>query len=137
MLPRAPIFVSKFHWLYTGPCIPRVKEVHFYDSTMDGYARLARDMGNYRELGIIRGFKKFNLQNLLYLQAELNKLEFEHKELVEQNSASTRSTVDRDWDILIDPPNDSDKKQWQKFLEIRGKLKEYSMIHDLVLLNET
>ena len=42
---------------------------------MEGYAKIAAFMGAYPEVAIIRRFAALNMQNVLYLQAELVNLE--------------------------------------------------------------
>jgi hypothetical protein len=44
---------------------------------MEGYAKVAHLMGTHGEFGIFRRFQTLNMQNLLYLQAEITHLEAE------------------------------------------------------------
>lgn len=96
-----------------------------------GYSILASLMGAYPEVAIFRRFGAINARNLLYLQAELTALE---KKLLDAEKADLesghpdRSIYSRDWRTLaesIEAP-DGDGSQWQIFLRLREKLREYS-----------
>jgi hypothetical protein len=96
---------------------------------MEGYSNLAQFMGQHTEFGIFRQFSRLNLQNLLYLQAELVHLEADLRETVraDQNSGHPRKVAySKDWWSLANSRNDGDERQWAKVLEIREKLREYS-----------
>lgn len=103
--------------------------------TMGGYPKLASFMGANPEVAILRRFGALNARNLLYFQAELVALEAELKGFADQDSASDnedRKEYSRCWDLLSRSDDNSnggdetDGKQWQTMLRIRGKLKEYS-----------
>jgi len=95
----------------------------------EGYAKLARLMGSQDEFAILRSFRSLNMQNLLYLQAELTHLETELKELVERDAAHlNRQFHVKDWWSLSQGDEEEDTEQWTKFLEIRDKLEKYSKI---------
>ena len=78
------------------------------------------------------GFRTLNMQNLLYLQAELVKLESELSVLakadIEEGNSGDRikSWYTQDWIPLSNYDSNTDDKQWQKMLQIRTKIKEYS-----------
>ena len=99
---------------------------------MQGYADLASMMGRYPDTGILRRFGTLNMQNLLYLQAELIKLESELHELAKTDSDQgksgnrVRGWYSKDWISLSNYYGSTDETQWQKVLQIRRKLKEYS-----------
>lgn len=99
---------------------------------MHNYADLASMMGRYPDTGILRRFGTLNMQNLLYLQAELTKLESELHVLaradIDQGNSGDRvkSWYAQDWIPLSNYYGNTDDKQWQKMLQIREKLKEYS-----------
>lgn len=96
---------------------------------MEGYPELASIMGRYFEMGILRRFGTLNALNLLYLQAELIELESELQEIAGKDVKSDipfRSDFAHDWVLLSKPIGNGDEKQWQKVLQIRAKLKEYS-----------
>jgi hypothetical protein len=98
---------------------------------MEGYEKLAARMAGDPELGIFRRFATLNTQNLLYLQAEIIHLETELRVLAQVDKDSShpaRQRYHRDWTDLSqtrDNGNDEDK-QWQKVLELRKVLSEYS-----------
>lgn len=96
---------------------------------MEGYAKIAQLMGYSPELGILRRFGALNTQNLLYLQAELMHMEYDLQNLAEVDRSSNitqRVIYTKDWWSLSHSKIDGNEKQWQKVLEIRSKLKEYS-----------
>ena len=95
---------------------------------MDGYARLGDLMGTNGALAIFRRYGRLNIQNLLYLQAELNELEQELKEIAfEDGLPENRETqrYSKEWWRLARGCG-QDSLQWRKCLEIRAKLQEYS-----------
>ncbi|KAG4435317.1 hypothetical protein IFR05_009206 [Cadophora sp. M221] len=93
---------------------------------MEGYANLADLMGNDHTDGHFLIFQKFealSAQNLLYLQAELINLQESLGFLVSRDVGDPeKSMFTRDWEALSSA---DDNSQWQKWLEIRRKLKEY------------
>lgn len=95
------------------------------------YSSMAEILGNQAGLAIYRRFATLNAQNLLYLQSELINLEAELKKLVLDDSNSDdeqRRVFQSDIGALKSAPGDATAgKQWKKILEIRAKLKEYSM----------
>lgn len=95
------------------------------------YSSLAELLGNNDGLAIYRRFATLNAQNLLYLQSELINLEDELKRPVIADSLSDdeqRRVFKHDVTALKNAPSDAaEGKQWKKVLEIREKLKEYSM----------
>ena len=87
-------------------------------------------MSHYPEFAIFRNFNTLRLQNLLYLQAELTQLETRLQEASEKNGNSVvqhEQWAARDWQHLsrADPISGEPNKQWEIFLLIREKLKEY------------
>lgn len=108
-----------------------------------GYRLLASAMGHSPQLAIFKRFGTLNAQNILYLQAELTVLENKLEEYIKEDQSARggdRDIYDRDWETLktsheINSPGNDDKpppttvsnRQWKTFLEIRGKLKEYSI----------
>ncbi len=97
---------------------------------MDGYAKLARTMGRYPELAIFRAFRTLNMQNLLYLQAELMTLEqnLEVIAILDNTSGNPgKEAYQNSWAALSKSKNEGDTMQLDKVLTIREKLKEYSM----------
>ena len=94
-----------------------------------GYPQLATYMGLIPEVAIFRRFGALNAQNLLYLQAELVRLE---RLLREKERADSQSNVGRkseyavNWYWLSQSARDGDREQLNLFLKIRRKLREYS-----------
>ena len=101
----------------------------------EGYAKLGLLKGEYLELGIFRRYVALNAQNILYLQAELFHLETQFRQLAKEDQMSDeqeRKDCAVDWWSLQRPikpsaPAIRHRRQWNKFLEIRKKLQEYSM----------
>lgn len=98
------------------------------DSNIEGYPRLASIMGP-RNLGIFRKFSELNALNILQLQAELVYLEQELKILIEEDHASGHPTriMHAKSAYMLRRSTGGNDRQWEKVLEIREKLKEYSM----------
>lgn len=95
----------------------------------EGYAKIAKLMSHHSELAVFRCFTKLNLQNLLYLQAELTHLEDELSCLAERDKDNpNRQFYSKDWWSLaiLEDDDENAREQWEKVIEIRGKLKEYS-----------
>ena len=93
------------------------------------YLELAELMGKYPGLAIFRRFATLNAKNLLYLQAEIAELEDQLDLLERQDYDSTKESESKkfQWEarLLMTAP-EGENQQWQKILEIRTKLKEYS-----------
>ena len=94
----------------------------------EGHAKVATMMSHYNEFAIFRKFSKLNYQNLLYLQAELTHLEANLKKLADRDGRDpNRTYYSKDWWFLAQNEEHDSREQWQKFLQIRNKLKEYSI----------
>lgn len=95
---------------------------------MEGYEKLAQLMGNSHTDGHFLIFQKFehlSAQNLLYLQAEITNLQETIAGLAKENAESEdpeRRLFARDWWALSSA---EDSEQWETFLQLRSKLKEY------------
>lgn len=97
------------------------------ESKMEGYAKVAGLMARYDELAILRGFKNLNLQNLLYLQAEIIHLEDGLKKLADTDAAhSDRKFHSKDWWSLAHGDGQAGKAQWRQIRKIRRRLAKYS-----------
>lgn len=97
---------------------------------MKGYSLLAWRMCEHPELAILRRFKALHMQNLLYLQAELSHLERALYEEAQKNNTSADEIerwFSRDWHHLqsFQQGTDEKSKEWQMFLEIRAKLRDF------------
>lgn len=121
---------------------------------MEGYTKLATVMGAYPEVAIVRRFASLNMQNILYLQAEITELEAQLRIIEEEDRLSgdtDRTDCAFDWLALrdyVNPEQDKVKNdeelvsggssarvvgerlpsnaRWRLLTEIRAKLKEYS-----------
>jgi hypothetical protein len=93
----------------------------------EGYEHLAQFMGKYPALAIFRRFGALNLQNLLYLQAELLYLEDELQQIIQEDNQKGGAVFSRDWYALREGSESGENTQYQLLLEIRKKLFEYSM----------
>ena len=101
-------------------------------ATREGYSQLAWRMSTHPELAIVRRFQALNFQNLLYLQSELSDMEerFRKQEAVDRKSPSeSRRWKARSWKFLQEgiEGDEDEGETWRMFLELRQKLKEYSM----------
>lgn len=107
-------------------------------ATMEGYAKVAHLMGTHPEFAIFRCFSSLNMQNLLYLQAEIIHLEAQLRTIVNQDiNHGGRRYHSKDWWSLSHSQGEGDLKQWNKVLEIRTALKEYSILpimHDNIVI---
>jgi hypothetical protein len=110
--------------------IEKCKEVHFCHQNMKGYKKIATLMGKYPELGTVSRFSSLNIQNLLYMQAELIGLQQDLHELETVNDRSpdeVKASFSRNWLALKSAQeHDGSDEQWKLVLLIREKLKEYS-----------
>lgn len=96
---------------------------------MEGYQRLASLMGTHHEFAIFRRFRALNMQNILYLQAEIMHLEEELTELAKRDLKNPeRAFHNKDWWSLSKGEAEGDQDQWVKVLEIREKLNIYSKL---------
>lgn len=94
---------------------------------MEGYAKVSGLMARYDEFAILRGFKELNLQNLLYLQAEIIHLEDTLKSLVKTDATHPdREFHSKDWWALAHAEDEGGRAQWRRFRKIRRKLAIYS-----------
>ena len=99
---------------------------------MEGYEKLAQLMGNSHTDGHFLIFQKFehmSAQNLLYLQAEIVNLQETLAGLAKEDAESEdpeRQLFARDWWALSSA---EDSGQWEIFLQLRSKLKEYCTLH--------
>ena len=99
------------------------------DQIQNGYPGLAKFIGPDLDqgLGIFKKFAELNARSLLYMQAELLCLEQELDVITHVDEHGTDPTTKNFarsvWEMKK-PPN---RPQWDKVLEVRRKLKDYSM----------
>ena len=96
---------------------------------MEGYAKVAKLMGAHSEFAIFRRFQTLNMQNLLYMQAEIIHLEADLREIVREDARYvSRENFPHDWfSLAMGEEEEGGTEQWNKVLEIREKLDRYSM----------
>ncbi|SLM38568.1 hypothetical protein LPUS_08827 [Lasallia pustulata] len=99
--------------------------------SMGSYNKLSKFMGSWPEVAIFRRFGALNAQNLLFLQAELVRLEDQLQSIREDDAQSAdleKKQSHQSWRslVLAHEQGDASTSQWQKVLEIRDKLKEYN-----------
>jgi hypothetical protein len=98
--------------------------------TMKGYTKIAALMGKYPNLGMVSQFSSLNIQNLLYMQAELAELQQQLHELQVYNDRSENPNMarfSRSWVLMSSAEADEESnEQWKVALLIREKLKQYS-----------
>jgi hypothetical protein len=100
-------------------------------ATREGYAQIAWRMSVFPELAATRCFRALNMQNLLYLQAELDELEkaIHRQEQIDRESQSEKQRWNaRSWKTLKNGAQTAggDGEKWRLFCEMRETLKEYS-----------
>lgn len=79
------------------------------------------------DVTIFRRFGDLNLLNLLYLQSELSWLIEDYRDILEEDSDSDNPETKQfseQWIKLA--RSESCPQQWDKWLEIRSKLEQYS-----------
>ncbi|OAL40534.1 hypothetical protein AYO20_00270 [Fonsecaea nubica] len=99
---------------------------------MEGYTKIASFMGLHPESAQVLRFSDLNLQNILYLQAEIYGLREDLRKIEAQTqNASSDDLKDfaLDWFTLASTQDENGRvnQQWQKFLQLRPLLKEYSI----------
>ena len=95
--------------------------------TLEGYPRLSALMGRDPALAVFRRYGSLCAQNLLYMQAEVNELHCELKEIANEDHYAEdeeRKLYSKEWGRLARARGE-DSLQWSKFLEVRAKLDEY------------
>ena len=95
---------------------------------MDGYHRLSQLMGSTPAVAIVRRYGTLNIQNILYMQAEISELETELQQIAVEDRFSgdpEKERFSREWWRLAGAQG-GDSLQWNKWLEVRTKLDEYS-----------
>ncbi|KAL6415592.1 hypothetical protein AUP68_02157 [Ilyonectria robusta] len=99
----------------------------------DGYDKLARLMGRCNAVAVFRRFAAISVENLLYLQADLVRLENELRDIQQADKASghkDRARHRMDWTILLESKTRGEEggdstRQLDIILEMKARLKEY------------
>ena len=97
---------------------------------MADYNKLATLVGAHQELAILRKFGALNAKNILYMQSELVHLQSELNGIEVENGLSgdpEKLAFQISLFNLKDSEGTTKDLQWQKVLEIRDKLKAYSL----------
>jgi len=98
---------------------------------MEGYAKISQFMGEHPESALVVRFSDINLQNILYLQAEIYGLLQDLRFIETENQKSSSDEVKQfplDWYTLANTLDDGKtNKQWATVQRLRPLLKEYSM----------
>lgn len=95
---------------------------------MEGYAKVAKLMSMYPEFAVFRRFQALNIQNLLYLQAEIIHLEDGLKTIIAEDAERPdRRFHSQDWWSL----SQDGEEQWESWLELRTKLEKYSESYEM------
>lgn len=89
------------------------------------YDTLADLIASQPSVSIFRRFAKLNAKSLLYLQAELALLEHQLEKL-ESADQTSDDLNKRQFQWEVRRLAESEGEHWQKVLQIRAKLKEYS-----------
>jgi len=121
----------------TDPEAPKSveKDASFTEAWKDypvGYPRIAERIAVKPETGIYRRFDALNARHILYLQAELCRLE---EDLQEQESNDCKDTVGHrslyaiDYECMLDEEQADPKKQLKLIHKIHQKLNQYSTWH--------
>jgi len=95
---------------------------------MEGYPKLAQLMGNDHTDGhflIFQKFEQLSARDLLYHQAEIINLQEDLSKSMKEDAesdGSDRQLCAKDW---LELSSSKDSEQWEIWLEIRAKLKQY------------
>ena len=97
---------------------------------MNGYNALAGYIGTFPSLAIFRRFLILNARNLLCMQGEIINLEHDLRVTIDidrKTENSVRNQFEHDIEALKGPhSNPGDGVQWQRTLELRRLLRDYS-----------
>lgn len=97
---------------------------------MEGYAKIAAFMSQHPESALVLRFSDINLQNILYLQAEIYGLREDLRRVEGQNRAASSDDLKAfslDWATLAQTKVDGEvNQQWERAKRLRVLLKDYS-----------
>lgn len=97
---------------------------------MANYSTLSNIIATHGDAAIFRRFTPLNVKNLLYMQAELIHLDAELRiiETEDRNSGDVEKTsFSSSFYDLKESAGTGNGLQWRKYLEVREKLRAYSM----------
>lgn len=107
----------------------RIDEATILNHFMEGYAKVAQLMGTHPEFAIFRRFRELNMQDMLYLQAEITYLEADLRKVAREDvQHGNRENHPYDWWSMAHGQGEGDTKQWGIVREIREKLEKYSKL---------
>jgi|SRR5688572_11872899 hypothetical protein len=104
---------------------------------LEGYSELSEFVGSDAQLSIYRRYDRVGARNLLYLEAEIQLLEFRLRRLDEADlsnlqHAEDRATIDdreRCWEIFLEHGRSNEmpfaKAKLNLIYELRGLMKDY------------
>jgi hypothetical protein len=100
---------------------------------MEGYAKLATFMSRHPESAQVLRFSDINLQNILYLQAEIYGLREDLRKIEALNQTSSSDDLKNfslDWYTLATTKGEDGEsnRQWRKIERLRVLLREYSIV---------
>jgi hypothetical protein len=103
-------------------------------ASLNGYPRMAEVVSQYPGMAIFRRFARLNAQNLLYMQSEISQLGLELDLIALQDSQSNdpKRRSFHTYVHYLKTATGPDSLQWQKIMEMRGRLKEYSTLHGVM-----
>ncbi|KAL2812510.1 hypothetical protein BJX63DRAFT_421732 [Aspergillus granulosus] len=96
---------------------------------MRGYDKLATIMAGDKGLSIFRSFKKLNVKNLLYLQAEIVNVQTELERIIQEDESSRdeiREKFSTSVYYLKEGLDPGRSEQWEKALQLRELLDKYN-----------
>lgn len=128
-------FLSNFRFRLSEYRTTALALVIAMEGITDGYPGLAKLMGPYVDLALYRRFSELSARNLLYMQAEVMFLEGELWRLGHEDQTSgdiDRRAYSQNVKKMIQGSRAEGSKQWDKIMEIRLKMKDYSRFrHDI------
>lgn len=89
-------------------------------------------MGTYPELAIFRRFGALNLQNIIYMQADITHLEEQLREMVAEDNHSSdpeRKMLSRDWWAIAEGSygmDEASSRRYKIVMKLRSVLKDYN-----------
>lgn len=105
-----------------------------------GYARLAELMSSVNSTAVFRRFAKLSVENILYLQADLVRLENKLRKIQEEDrhARRPRALYHMDWTMIlysdgIAKRGEGDNQQYKTIIEIQTRLREYRTCRSFII----